>query len=191
MEKTPDTYVKNIAEIRLLSSPRLSDVKTANNYRTLLLENFVKIGELAKIDRDILDEQVYPFLKAGQKLPKEKVAEFENVVDEMLDLGELENLDPNILLMLLDKLLEDAIENRDDDTVVRFLDYEIMACYTMLNTVRRISTRPDLAEEYRIRGIDTSDRLFIYLDKDLFSKLSDDSKTTILINTRYFCVFYE
>ena len=100
MEKTPDTYVKNIAEIRLLSSPRLSDVKTANNYRTLLLENFVKIGELAKIDRDILDEQVYPFLKAGQKLPKEKVKEFENVVDEMLDLGELENLDPNILLML-------------------------------------------------------------------------------------------
>lgn len=191
MEKTPDTYVKNIAEIRLLSSPRLSDVKTANNYRTLLLENFVKIGELAKIDRDILDEQVYPFLKAGQKLPKEKVKEFENVVDEMLDLGELENLDPNILLMLLDKLLEDAIENRDDDTVVRFLDYEIMACYTMLNAVRRISTRPDLAEEYRIRGIDTSDRLFIYLDKDLFSKLSDDSKTTILINTRYFCVFYE
>ncbi len=191
MDKSPDTYVKNIAQIRLLSSPRLSDVKTAKNYRALLLNNFVKIGELAKIDRDILEEQVYPFLKHGKKLSRDKVEEFENVVDEMLDLGELENLDPNILLMLLDKLLEDAVENRDDDTVVRFLDYEIVACYTMLNAVRRISTRPELAERYRIRGRETSDRLFIYLDHDLFSKLSEESKTTIMINTRYFCVFYE
>ena len=75
MGYTIESYVKNTAQIRFLSSPKLSDVEDASGYRALLRENFVKIGELAKENREILDTLVYPVLLAEEGIPDEKLKE--------------------------------------------------------------------------------------------------------------------
>ncbi|MCR5177966.1 MAG: hypothetical protein K6C95_03170 [Lachnospiraceae bacterium] len=191
MNHTIESYVRNIAQVRFLSSPKLSDVKDASSYRELLRQNFVKIGELSKINREILDQLVYPVLLAGDNITSDKIEQMGEFADELLNDMELENLDPSILLMLIEKLLNNAIENKDDDAIIKWIDEEIMACYTMLNTLRRITIRPELADAFRVRGDKAAERIFDYLDKEKFAKLSDDSKERVLTNARYFCVMYE
>ncbi len=186
-----DSYVKNIAEIRILSSPKLSEAADADGYRHLLRDNFIKIGNLAKINRDILDEQVYPYLLGDEALSPDMVELMGRFSDELVNHFDLENLDPGILLMLIEKLLDDAIANRDDEAIVKWLDNEIMACYTMVNSLNRIIIRPDLANAYRIRGRKAVDMILKYIDKDRFRQLSDESKERVLINSRYFSALYE
>ncbi len=191
LEYTLESYVNNIANVRFLSSPKLSDVKSASDYRKLLRENFVKIGELSKANREILDKLVYPVLLSSDSISSKQIEQMGELADDLVNKTELENLDPSILLMLIEKLLDDALKNKDDDTIIKWIDEEIVACYTMINSLHRIIIKPELADAFRERGARSADRVFAYLDKEVFAKLSEDSKERILVNARYFCSLYE
>ena len=57
-------YVELTSWIKELSSPGLKDVDSAEDYRKILLRNFSRIGELARINAEILDAYILPILQA-------------------------------------------------------------------------------------------------------------------------------
>nr|MCR5281895.1 hypothetical protein [Lachnospiraceae bacterium] len=55
-------YAQRAYDIRRLSSPSITKDDTADNYSERLQVNFRKIGELAAINRNMLDELLYPII---------------------------------------------------------------------------------------------------------------------------------
>ena len=49
-------YVEVTKSIRDLSNPSLDEIKSADNFRAVMIENFSRIGELSRINTDLLNQ---------------------------------------------------------------------------------------------------------------------------------------
>ena len=186
-----EQYVKNIAEIRQLSAPVPSDLSDAEEYGTLLRDNFLVIGRLSEQNGHIL-KMLKDRLSDDEAMGPDEIRDLDAFCDELLDAYELNNLDPSILSVISAELLKRAAATGDTACLIRQLDREIMICYTMLSITGRLRSFRELAETYRKRGLDAWKRMSVYLEKDAFASLEDDElKNMILLNSRYSTVLWQ
>ena len=184
-------YVQQIADIRRLSSPQLSDVQGAGEYSKLLRENFWKIGIIADNNRRILEEIVFPMVHSEQELSEQEVMDISEISDMLVNAADLENLDISIMSLLSDKLMRDAIKKQDWDYIVRQLDSQISACYSLTLMTSRIFSNPSISNFFRKKGADAWKELKAYLVPERFERLSAESKEFALHGARFRTVLHE
>ena len=180
-----DDYVKRMSLIRVLSSPQLERLDTAEAYITTLAENFRNIGALAEENRQLISSVIAPILQSAEPLSDETVEQLILLNENLMDAGTHDNIDLPIMALLSDRLMKDALYKNSDAYLIRQADQEIIACIALLVQTRRIISRPQIADAIRHRGLQALDTLLAYLDKDKFAQLDDASKELVLINTRY------
>ncbi len=185
-------YVENTAKIRELSTPEVVNMKNAADYSMRLRHNFISIGKLANENRQILQEELFPYLEDGVHISQEQLNDLGEFCDELLDAYNLDNLDPAIHDMLSRKLLDTARDDEDAGEVVLGIDREIVSCYTMMNITQRLISFPEIADAYRKRGFNAAAQIVDLLDPEAFAALPDDeSRELVLINSRYMWSLYE
>ena len=194
MNERLQKYVDNTAKIRELSTPQLNDIRNAADYSMNLKHNFIIIGKLAAENREILSEELFPFLEPGADISPDQLMSLGDFCDALLDAYNLDNLDPAIHDVLSKRLYVNAKESRDDNSkdVVLGIDREISSCYTMMNITQRLISFPEIAAAYRQRGFSAADHIVDLLEPDAFASLPDDEcREMVLINARYMWALYE
>lgn len=187
-----DHYIDRMNEIRTLSTPSLEGIDDANAYSVRLRENFTKIGALASENREFLDNALFPLLYSERKLSAEEIKELDEFCDHLLNVTELENLDHAILLEVADRLLKDAQANGDLVKQIRYMDIWMSTLYTLMNITDRITEYPEIAMEYRKKGLELGDYFLSLREHDRFAAIPDEeSRELVLTNSRFLTVFYE
>ena len=80
-----DEYIRNTRQIRILSYPDPSKLDGATEYSRTLRANFIKIGEIAQINRAILSDVLEPVLSSDQTLTPETIDELNRFSSSLLD----------------------------------------------------------------------------------------------------------
>ena len=186
-----EQYVKNTAEIKKLSAPIPSDLTDAEEYGSILRDNFLVIGRLSEQNGRILG-RLKERLQSEEPMGAEEIRELDGFCDELLDAYELNNLDPTILSVISAELLKKAEATKDTSCLICQLDREIMTCYTMVSITGRLKGCGDIAKSYRERGLDAWRRMSEYLEPEAFAALPDDEcRKTVLLNSRYHTVLWQ
>ena len=179
-------YVELTQWIRELSAPSIADISSAEEYRMNLLRSFMRIGELAKMNENILNEYIYPLLDPKMELDSQDVDAIREFCSLLMDPTKMENVDLPMIYLQSKKLLEAASKKDDVELKIIALDLIIMSSYPMFVTTYRLYPYYDICTEYRDAGIKAGKELLGYLDKEKFAKLPNEfCKTTVLINSRY------
>lgn len=174
MNQQLNEYVSNTAKIRSLSSPSIQDIDNAAEYGTLLQDNFITIGQLAKENREILSEHLFPYLEENVSVSTADMEGLGKFEDSLLDTHTMDNLDPAIHAEISDSLLHKAQHGDSVKLLLKQLDREITACYTMQNITRRLTSFPQIARTYRQRGIEAGKKMLEYLEPEAFAALPDN-----------------
>ena len=182
MNEQLNEYVSNTARIRSLSSPSIQDIDNAAEYGTLLQDNFITIGQLAKENREILSEHLFPYLEQNVSVSNADMEGLGQFEDSLLDTHTMDNLDPAIHAEISDSLLHKAERGDSVKLLLKQLDREITACYTMQNITRRLTSFPQIAATYRQRGVTAGKRLLTYLEQEAFSGLPDNECRELVLN---------
>lgn len=96
-------------KVRLLSTPSLDDIKEADDYSRLLLENFRIIGEYALENRRMLEEILFPLLKLDRPLNDQEVDRLRELSTLLVD-GEMSmEID-----LHLSELIDDCLYQEED-----------------------------------------------------------------------------
>lgn len=192
MDPHLNEYVSNTAKIRALSSPSIQDIDNAAEYGTLLQDNFITIGQLARENRDILSEHLFPFLEENASVSNAELEGLGRFEDSLLHAQTMENLDPAIHAEISDSLLHKAQSGDSVKLLLKQLDREIMACYTMQNITSRLTSYAQIAETYRQRGMEAGKKIREYLEPEAFAALPDNEcRELVLSNARYIWRLYE
>ncbi|MBR4530225.1 MAG: hypothetical protein IKO80_08100, partial [Lachnospiraceae bacterium] len=154
-----ERYLRQMADIRRLSSPQLIFTDQAETYSQRLRGNFRKIGELAARNREILDEVVFPLTGSSEPLDDETVAAVTSFADELVNTHSEENLDLAIMGLLSDRLLKDAECKNDTDYLIAQRDAQLLKAVQFLYMTSRIFTNPAIAGEIVRDGTAYADSL--------------------------------
>ncbi len=184
-------YIDNTSLIRELSSPKISEVNNSEEYRKLLIKNFVKIGELSKENSAILEAYYFPLMESAKELDREDIEIIRSFSKALLNAYKLDYLDiPMVYQQAL--LLLDKVESSDSETDrILALDNVMPVAYAMICTTNRMYPVNDVSCSYQKVGLEAAERLLKYLDHDKFKTLDDTSKELVLINARYIRVVSE
>ena len=191
MREELSKYVKNMDQIRTLSSPKLDNVLSSDEYGVLLQDNFLTIGHLAVENRDILEKHLFGHLQDKEDLDDATRKILMDFEDELCDTANLDDLDPFVHSLVSEKLLKQTGAEEDKKVLIGLLDREVSICYTMISIASRIPHRREIAEAYRLRGIQAGKKLLTFLAPDLFDSLEDEeSREAVLVNARYMWLLY-
>ena len=100
-----DEYISNTRQIRILSYPDPSRLDGAAEYSRTLRANFIKIGEIAQINRAILSDVIEPLLSSEQTLSPETIDELNRFSSSLLDASSVESLDIPLSYHVSDRLI--------------------------------------------------------------------------------------
>ena len=178
-------YFEQTEEIRRLSAPHIRDIDGADSYRETLLENYRRIGELAKDNAVILSTYFYPMLESERKLTSEEIRIMRFFSSTLNNASNLINMDIPLIYRQAKRLLEDAECKQDDNMRILALDEVVSTSYIMICMAERLLPVNETAVRYKEFGLEAGEKLLEYLDKDKFVTLSDESKELIVINARY------
>lgn len=185
-------YTELTSRIRELSSPQLSELDDAERYRETLVSNFARIGELARLNRDILQSFYYPMLQSEDPLSPESIEAMRAFSGMLIDAYSMENLDLPIVYLQSKRLLKDAEQKQDLALIIRALDDLVISSYTMMHMTCRLAPTYTICYEYRDIGLEAARRILTWLEPERFEQLPDDeTKEIVLINARYICTLFE
>lgn len=184
-------YVDLTTWIREMSTPRLDEVPNAEEYRGRLLHNFLRIGELARRNTQLLETYLFPLLKKNG-LAKEEIEALNEFLNNMLDASRMENLDLPLILRVTKCLMDDARRNKetDPDTFIQALDNYISASYMIIEMTARFADYSDACERYSADGLSAWEEMRAYLQHDAFVTLSQESRHTVFVNASYAHAMY-
>ncbi len=195
IKKEFEEYAKRMSEIRILSSPNIKKFDSAESYSERLSSNFKKIGELAAINREMLDSKLYPLLDSEEVLDGKLADELEELSTMLLNVAgdeEYETLDLPIASMIADKLLKDLGDTGDICSKIVKMDEQMEVCYSMMNMTERITNDPRISESYKEKGIAIGEEFLKMLDKDVFLSISDpECRELVLTDARFMTSFFE
>ena len=180
-----DEYARRMIKIRQLSAPQIDNINSADDYRIMLTENFRQIGDLACENRDMITKDIEPILRSHDLLSAREISQIDRLKSDLLDAMTHKNIDINITNMLSDRLMRDAEKKCDDDYLIRCLDEQIIIAVALSVQMHWIHTAPEITDRIMKAGLTAFEHITSYLDKDKFSRLSDESKELILIDSRY------
>lgn len=184
-------YVELSNEIRTLSSPLIESMDGEEDYRTTLLENFMRIGELARENGRILERFFWPLMDANRELDGRDVACLREFGKAILDARSAENLDQMMVFLQAKRLVEDAEKKGNVPVLIRALDDMVAASGAMaVMTLRLYPVSRDFIN-YRELGLSAAVKLLHFLEPDRFRQLGPEEKEAVLINARYVCILFQ
>ena len=187
-----ESYIERLRQIRTLSTPSLDGIEDASAYNKRLRENFIQIGRLAAENRALLENSLFPKLKAEEQLTQEEIEDFSAFEEKLLVAENAENLDLPIAAILSERLLQDADEKGELLSKLRRMDSQISVCYTMMNMTSRLDKYPEIAMHYRRLGFEIGEQFIRLREKEDFEKIeSEEARELILTNARFTTVFFE
>lgn len=192
MDNAHERYIELTSWIRELSTPQISVTDSAETYRKNLLGAFRRIGELARVNEQILRESFYPLMDPERDLSDDDIERMREFCQALMDPTSMENLDLPMIYLQSERLLADAEKKGDERVILLALDNMVMAAYTMFSVTQRLYPCFDICFAYRDLGISSAERILSYLPKEKFEKLPDDyCRETVLINSRYISALFE
>ena len=192
MGKAYSEYIDRMAEIRRLSSPTLEEIDGADAYSARLRENVVRIAELAALNREFLDKDFYPCIGSNEPLDDERIAELTSFGELLISAEYAESIDLPIMSLLSDRLVTDAEERSDINSMITQLDAQTGTFYELMNMTLRIKAYPGIANRYRELGFSVALVFYEFLQKDRFAQLNDERvRKIVMTNARYSISFYE
>ena len=180
-----ERYVELTNWIRELSAPEITEDIGAENYRKQLLRNFVRIGELARTNGEILKTRIDPVLKSEGALSPEDEENLRAFNEALLDAQHLENLDTPLMYLNAERLMRHArlLGNASKEIAA---DFDLIsAAYTMLFMTIRMYPCSEICFHYRDIGMLAANNILGYLSPDAFRTLPADAKERVLITSRY------
>jgi len=187
-----DEFVKRTARIRILSSPKISDIDDADSYEEVLTENFTEIRNLAEKNRDFLENILYPMIESSTPLSDGEASSLFTFCRELVNGQQLGDLDCQLFHMVSGRLLEEAEKKDDQNYLIRQLDMHIIACYELAHQSKRMKSAVSLLDGYRLEGLEVARKMAMFLEKDKFQSLTDPaSRKLVLMHSRYDTVMYE
>ena len=184
-------YIERMSEIRRLSTPSLNEIEDADKYRERLRDNFVRIGELADLNRKFLDAIFYPIIKSEEVLELNSVGDMEEFGEKLVSAETGESLDLPIMSLLSERLFQDAERKGDMSALIRQADSQLSTCYELMNMTKRIKAYPEISGHYRKKGFEIGDFFLKLLSKETFLEQDMESRMIILTNARFTVAFYE
>ena len=186
MNSELERYIELTTWVRELSTPRISDESTVEEYQEDLLRSFIRIGEISRVNTKILEEHLYPLLEDDRDLTDEELDELYEFCLAMIDATNIESLDMPMIYVQAKKLLAQAEKKNDLKLILRSLDLIVMSSYVLLTSTLRLYPSYDYAFTYRDVGLEAAKRILEYLPPEKFQTLPDDTcKEIVLINSRY------
>ena len=179
-------YIKRTEEIRILSTPSLEDIGDAEKYTEKLRSNFVRIGELAAMNREFLDSCLFPMLRSEELFRDDDIDGLKGLSEALITAEEAENLDLSIVSMIEDRLAADADRKHDFRMKVERMDALMSVYYELMITTSRIFSYPEICEHYRNKGLKLGEDFMRLLEKESFKSIDDvELRQMILTNARY------
>jgi len=185
-------YVDRMKEIRLLSTPDLDKITNADEYSRLLVDNFSKIGEMARENRKVIDEFIKPYLSRDSRINehiKEELTLFSELLVEDSSNGEV---DAHLAELLHDMLMMSEIgpdDAADDSARVIAMAKKVRRDYLIVSALSRYDNEE--LREVRSRAIENAEQLAKYLDKEKYIGLSEDAKGMLLQLNLMSALLYE
>ncbi|MBR5970818.1 MAG: HD domain-containing protein [Lachnospiraceae bacterium] len=184
-------YVDLTNRIRALSAPRVDAINGEEDYRMTLLENFVRIGELARANGRILENYFLPLMDEGRQLSDRDVNNLRSFGKAILDARNAENLDQMMVFLQAQRLMQDAELKGDVPALIRALDDMVAAAGAMaVMTLRLYPVCRDFIN-YRALGLAAAVKLLSFLEPERFATLTPEQKESVLINSRYVCILFQ
>lgn len=184
-------YVELTNQIRALSSPQVEEIDGEEDYRETLLENFVRIGELARANGRILENYFTPLMDDNRALDGRDVVNLRDFGRAILDARSAESLDQMMVFLQAQRLVQDAETRGDVPVLIRALDDMVAASGAMaVMTLRLYPVSRDFIN-YRELGLAAAVKLLHYLEPDRFATLGPEEKEAVLINARYVCILFQ
>ena len=153
-DKTPfREYIERTEKIRALSTISLEHINTAEDYQNQLKTNFTLIGELAALNREFLEKELFTLIGSEEIIEKEDVETLLEFSDSLISANNSENLDLSIVSVIQEKLLDDSAKGSDPEEVIRFQHLQIGVYYELMLLTSRIRAYPEIAEKYRQKGL--------------------------------------
>ncbi|MBR0172574.1 MAG: HD domain-containing protein [Lachnospiraceae bacterium] len=185
-------YVELNIWIRELSSPRLSDAVSAEEYGKLLVRSFTRIGDISGLSLDIMSNILTPVLLSDNRLTPDERDSLRQLEEEMLDAFSMDNLDISLSYLVSMRLYEDAGRKENLSELIRAMDDFVMASYALLSMTRRLMPYCDSAVVCREKALDAANTILEYLEPARFDLLPDDaSREAVLINARYIMALFD
>ena len=186
-----DRYLRQTEEIRKLSVPQIRNIVGPDNYRETLLNNYMRIGELAKDNEEILSRHFFPYLGSADLLSKDRINIMRRFSYALNNAFDINHMDSPLAYQQSFRLLREADAIDDDDLRVIALDEIVSTAYVMICMTQRFLPVNDICMEYARTGLEASERLLGYLEKKRFSSLSEEAREMVIINARYIRVVSE
>ena len=184
-------YIEHTSDIRELSSPQINDIAGSGEYRQKLKQNFQLIGEIARENRKILEDVIDPLIRSDEELTPQDVQDITELSEQLVNTADLENLDISIMSLLSTRLMKDAEKKQDAEYIVRQLDSQINASYSLKLMTSRIFTDLSISQHFKDLGTEAWQAISVYLQPEKFEALSDEAKSLVLHSTRFHTVLHE
>ena len=184
-------FIELTDTIRDLSNPQIRDIQNADDYSLELQKNFRQIGGLSKENNRLLEEHYDPMINSDGLLTPEEVEEAWAFSEELGNAFSVNWIDAVIVYLQRLRLLEDARRKGDDNLLIRMLDGFIQASYSVLYITIRFNEVSDISARIRDKGMEAGYEQMGFLDKEKFSRLSDESKDIVLTDARYIRALFE
>lgn len=190
--KTYREYVERMKEIRLLSSPDLNQVKDADDYSRVLVENFSRIGKLAVENRKVIDTLIKPVLNSEEKLSEEMIEQLSTFVELLVQDENAEEIDVHLSELLSDLLLLNetkVADDSDESTRAIAMSKKVYRDYYIISSLTRYTN--DSIDEARAAAVENREALAGFLDKEAFARLNEEAKESVLRFTLMGVLLYE
>lgn len=174
-------YVTRMKEIRFLSTPDLQKIENADEYSSILLENFSLIGELSAKNRLIINEFIKPNLASDTVLSddiRKKLEEFSELLFDVDTFGEVDiHLSNLIVNRLMDEEIRISADNDINEHVIAIAK-KVKRDYLLLSGLTRFYT--DQTDEIRKKAIENRNELGKFLKKECFATLNSEARRNLL-----------
>ena len=181
------SYVERMRKVRLLSAPSCDDIKRAEDYSRLLLENFQKIGEYAVENRKMLDEILFPLLMMERPLTDEEVERLEELSRELVDGETSTEIDLHLSELISECLYQEEeyrmetqpAKEGDVKERINTLQRRLDIAYARLYYVGR--SNPKEWEKLLGDGLVYYDEAIGYLEVDVFTALPQEQRDDVIM----------
>ena len=185
-------YVELTLRIRQLSSPLISEIKNAKEYRETLIRNFREIGEMSQEKNRILEEEILPLLRCQRKLKKGEIQDLKTLYGKVFNAYRMENLDIPLAFGIANRLLFDADKKKVEKDIITALDAKVEISYAAMHMLQRLNPIDMTSFRFRDEGLAAAERLLAYLPKSSFRLLPDEeSRHIVLVNARYISALFD
>lgn len=184
-------YVRNMKEIRGLATPAIKDIKSPEDYYEILYSNFVKISELSDENRKLIEKYLMPVLKNEVDITEDTKELMPLFVEMLVENSSFKEVDVHLSEILSDIFLSDDgdSEKVDENSRVISMAKKVKSDYIVISGLTRYHN-PDTLKIRKL-ALDNRNQLATYLEKDAFSKLSDEAKGMALQFSLMGALLYE